>query len=181
MGESEAWRVHGSETLVSDLPYIHLRRDMVQRRADSNTHAYYVIEQSAWVQALAITADDKMVLVRQYRYGIDRSSLEVPGGYAEPDEDPRDAALRELLEETGYGGGDWAPLITLAPNPAMLTNWLHCFVGVGVERIAEPTLDENEDVTVELHPADSIDALIAGEQVVHALHAVSLFAYARSR
>jgi len=169
------WETLSSEYVVEDPPWMVLRRDMVRRRSGFE-HRYWLIEQGPWVQVLAVTSDDRLVLVRQYRYGIKLESLELPGGFGEDDE-PLVAAQRELREETGYGGGEWELLVRLSPNPAVLDNWMYCYLARGVERVADPEPEESEELHVELRGADEIPGLIVRGEIVHALHVASLLTY----
>src|SRR4051812_34321422 len=89
------------------------------------TKRFSLIDAVDWVNIIALTADEQVVLVRQYRVGIDALCLEIPGGMVDPGETPMEAAVRELREETGYSGGHWKQIGTIAPNPAIQNNWLH--------------------------------------------------------
>src|ERR1700722_17300592 len=79
-----------------------LRHERFRSRVSGRVHDFYVMHLADAVHAIALTPDDRMVLVRQFRAGSSRDSLEAPGGLLEPGEDPREAGARELLEETGY-------------------------------------------------------------------------------
>jgi 8-oxo-dGTP pyrophosphatase MutT (NUDIX family) len=102
--------------------------------------------------------------------------LELPGGFVGT-EDPIEAGRRELLEETGYGGGQWSLLLTVAPNPAILTNLNHWVLGEGVERLEDASPDEGEDLVLDLRPASSIRTLIDSGEIIHALHVGALLRY----
>jgi len=127
-----------------------------------------------WVNAVPITSDGQVVLVRQHRWGIDAPSLEIPGGIVDPGEDPIDAARRELLEETGYAGGHWEELGWVWPNPAIQDNRTWMYLARGVEPVAEPSPDSGEDITIELHSLDAVRELIADGTIAHSLAVVSL-------
>jgi 8-oxo-dGTP pyrophosphatase MutT (NUDIX family) len=176
---TEPWKTLTQEHVIQDPPWLTVRRDRIVTTRGVEIHPYWVIEQPSWVNVVAVTADDHVVLVRQFRYGIGEAHLEIPGGYAEPGEDPMTAAQRELAEETGFSGGEWAQLFKLAPNPALQDNWVYSFIARGVREAAAQNLDEGEDLTVELHHRSRLDDLIAHGRIVHALHVAPLLAYLR--
>jgi 8-oxo-dGTP pyrophosphatase MutT (NUDIX family) len=131
---------------------------------------YYINEYSTWANALALTTDRRVVLVRQYRHGIRAVHFELPGGVAEPGEEPLAAAQRELLEETGYGGGRWEPLTVLSANPALQTNLCHTFLATGVELKQSMNLDATEELTVRLVTIDELRRIVLEGEVIQALH-----------
>src|SRR6187200_1493558 len=92
------------------------------------TKRFSLIEAVDWVNVIALTPDEQVVLIRQYRVGTAKVCLEIPGGMVDPGEDAATAAARELVEETGYTSSRWELLGTVAPNPAIMTNTLHCYL-----------------------------------------------------
>ena len=129
----------------------------------------YVLESGHWVNVLALTPQQQVVLIRQYRFGTGEDTLEIPGGLVDPGETPFEAAQRELQEETGYGAQRWTPLGSVTPNPAFMTNRRHSFLAEGGQRVGPQQQDPGEDIAVELRPLEDIDALIASGQIHHAL------------
>src|SRR5262245_46105319 len=108
------------ETLVETWLF-RLRRERFRSVRSGKAHDYFVAELADGVHVIAVTPDDRMVLVSQFRAGSRRDSLETPGGLLEPGEDPGVAGARELLEETGYAGDAPESLGILRPNPALLS------------------------------------------------------------
>jgi 8-oxo-dGTP pyrophosphatase MutT (NUDIX family) len=106
-------------------------------------------------------------MVRQFRAGSRRDSLETPGGLLEPGEDPCVAGARELLEETGYAGDPPELLGTIWPIPALLSMRISTVVIRNARRTAEPRPDQNEELVVELVPLDDISALIQIGRIDH--------------
>jgi 8-oxo-dGTP pyrophosphatase MutT (NUDIX family) len=146
-----------------------LRRERFRSRLSGKVHDYYVAHLADGVHVIAVTPEQTVVLVRQFRAGSRQDSLETPGGLLEPGEDPCAAGARELLEETGYAGDPPEMLGTLRPNPALLSMRIATIVTRNARRIAEPKPDQSEEVTVELVPIEDIPALIASGRIDHAV------------
>ncbi len=146
-----------------------LRRERYRSRASGHSHDYFVIELADAVNVVALTPDRRLVLVRQFRAGSGRDSLETPGGLLGPDEDPLVAGARELLEETGYAGDPPRLVGTVWSNPSLLTSKSTTILIPDVRPVAEPHLDPGEEVVSELVPADAIPGMIRRGEIDHAL------------
>jgi 8-oxo-dGTP pyrophosphatase MutT (NUDIX family) len=140
------------------------------------------LEHPAWVNVVAVTADDRVVLVRQYRHGLGQVDFELPAGVVEADDaSPEAAARRELLEETGYGGGVWRPLCVTSANPGTHNNLTHSFLAVGVQPAAPPAPDVTEDIRCMTVPVADVVRLVRDGEVVQALHLAPLLRYLLTR
>ena len=125
---------------------------------------------------MALTPEDQVVLVRQYRHGIRQTVVELPAGTVEPsDASPLAAMQRELLEETGYAGETWRETGKLSPNTANHTNLTYCFVATGVSQIAEPVMDDTEQLETMLMPFTEIIDVASRGGLLQVLHTASLF------
>ena len=127
-----------------------------------------------WVSVVPVTEQGEIVLVRQYRHGIDAATLEVPGGMIDPGEEPAVAALRELREETGYGGGELVALGVSHPNPVLQNNRHYMFMVKGARPVGDQELDVGEFCDVVSLPAYEVRAQVRDGRISHALVALSL-------
>lgn len=173
---SERWRRLGGE-IVHDAGIFRLRRDAYEHDGQP-TRPFYILESNAWVNVVPVTPEGGIVLVRQYRHGIEESTLEVPGGLVdERDTDPAAAAVRELLEETGHAGKAPELLGVVSSNPAILTNRTHCFLVRDARPVGAPDPDPHEDVTVEVHPAARVREMVLNGEIHHSLSACALLLF----
>jgi len=173
MREIRAWQVLESDYLV-ERPWLKLRQDRVVTGHGAAIDEFHVLEVPAWACVCCVDESGALVLIRQYRHGIERVTLELPAGVIEPGESPLQGARRELFEETGYTSDDWAPLHTFAPEPARHTHLAHCFVARRARNTSPQSLDEVEDLEVETYPASELMRLIETGEVTHAVHVAAL-------
>lgn len=139
---------------------------------------FVVLDSKDWVNIIPITKDKKIVLIQQYRHGIDEITLEIPGGLIDPKEEPIDAAIRECIEETGYCSNETPILIgKVRPNPAFLTNYCYSFLWLNVEKKFEPKFDLNEEVEVVLKDLSEIEELIINGNINHSIVLNALLFY----
>lgn len=170
------WDVLSSEYLIRR-PWLTARRDTIRLPNGEVNDEFYVLEYPDWVNILAITKDGKFVFERQYRHGLGETRYEIPAGVIEEDEAPIDAAKRELLEETGYAGGEWTEFTTLSGNSSTTNNLSHCFLAVGVEKIDGQHLDRTEDIEVHLLTRDDVIGLLERDEIKQALMVAPLWKY----
>ncbi len=150
-------------------PIFTLRRDRLRAPRTGSEHDFYVLEAADWVNVVAITHDQHVVLVRQYRHGTATISTEIPGGVVEPGEQPLEAARRELLEETGFAADDWTALGVVEPNPAIQNNRTWTYLARGARKVADLHLDPAEEIDVDTVPLDRIPQMLRQGAISHAL------------
>ena len=159
-------------------PWLVLRQDHLRLPTGREIPEYWISEYPPWVNVVAVTTADEVVLIRQYRPGIDDVHFEIPAGVVDGgDTDFEAAARRELAEETGYGGGRWSALCTLSANPALTTNLTHSYLAEGVTPLGAAAPEATEDLRVHLVPVADIAALIDAQDMIQALHAAPLLRY----
>ena len=169
------WNVVSSQILLSN-PWLTLRADACVTAAGAKIDPYYVLAFPDWVHVVAVTKDDCLIMVRQYRHAAGAACLELPGGHVDAaDAGPEDAAKRELLEETGYRAGGLRRVATLHVNAASHTNLLHTCVATDLRLDADRILEAGEEgMTVELVPLSDILLPATVALVNQSMHVSSL-------
>ena len=171
----KVWETLSSEYLIQR-PWLTARRDVLRMPNGKVVPEYYVLEYPTWVNIIAITESDEYVLVRQYRHALDIVEYELCAGTMEAsDASPLEAAKRELLEETGYAGGEWTELTVLSANPTSMNNLNHTFIAKGVKKVSSQHLDETEEITVHLFSLEELVDLLRRDEMKQALMVAPLW------
>jgi ADP-ribose diphosphatase len=161
---------------VGDFRIFTLRSDRVISPRTQQEHDVYVIDCVNWVNVIALTPDQRLVMIEQYRHGSTTVELEIPGGMMDaPDASPAAAGARELREETGYEGDTPRLIGHVFPNPAIMSN--HCYT-VMVEncRCLHPVqFDHGEDLATRLVPVAEVPRLVADGKIKHSLVVAALY------
>jgi 8-oxo-dGTP pyrophosphatase MutT (NUDIX family) len=146
-----------------------LRTDRALSPRTNREHDFYILESSDWVNVIPLTNLNEIVLIRQYRHGIQGITLEIPGGIVEKGDSPEESARRELLEETGYCESEMILLGSVLPNPAFLNNRCYTYIARDVYRTKEQEQDDKEDIDVLIKPLDEVPRLIKEGEITHSL------------
>jgi len=163
---------------AGDFRIFTIRSELKTSPRTGRTHDFYIIDSVNWVNVIATTPDDRMVMIEQYRHGSNTVELEIPGGMMDAeDSSPVAAGLRELREETGYVGEKPQIIGQTFPNPAIMSNTCHtvlvenCRIEYAVE------FDHAEDLITRLVPVAEVPQLVAAGRIQHALVVVALYHY----
>lgn len=170
------WQVESSEYLHR-LPWFTVRKDAVRMQNGGFIPDYFVLEYPDWINVTAVTTDGQLVLIRQYRHGLGQVSYELCAGVVDPGEDPLPAAQRELLEETGFGGGTWELLMTLSANPGTHANLTYAYLATGVTLQQAQQLESTEEITVHVVSPERALQLLESGDIMQSLHAAPLLKY----
>jgi ADP-ribose pyrophosphatase len=174
------WKLIRRREVYSNAIFAVDAREMERRAAAGASGEFFVIKSSSWVNIVALTDDDEVVLVEQWRHAVSHPTLEIPGGGIDEDESPAEAARRELLEETGFSAREWRLLGEIEPNPAIHENRCFTYLALGATKTAEPQFDTHEHCVVHLRRFCDLERDVAGGRISHALVVVALY-YERLR
>lgn len=158
-------------------PWLKVRKDHIKQPSGLELDDFYVVETPDWVNVIAITEDGKNILEEQYRHGIQKVCIELPAGCVDRGETPLEAAKRELLEETGYGGGEWIPFGEYAPNTSGMTTMCYTFIAKGVKKVSDQHLEQSEDIRIRLTEQNTIKELLENNSINEAVMQAPLWRY----
>ncbi len=168
MTQLKNWRKTRSEA-GPDLLLFNARYDFMENPRNNKVMKRIVLETRDWVNVVAITPEDKIIFVKQFRFGSGNITTEIPAGLIDDNESSFNAAVRELKEETGYTTKNWQYLGNVEPNPAFLNNRCHHWLAKDVVKTNEPDLDEGEDIKVECYSFEHISQAIQSGEINHVL------------
>ena len=161
---------------LGDFRIFSIRSDQKISPRTDHAHDFFIIDCVNWVNVVAVTPDQQLVMVEQYRHGTNTVELEIPGGTMDPsDVSPVAAGLRELREETGYEAEQAQILGEIFPNPAIMSNTCYTVLAQNCRLQHAIQLDTGEDLLTRLVPVSEIPNLVAAGKIRHSLVVVALY------
>jgi ADP-ribose pyrophosphatase len=161
---------------VEDFKLFQIQKKQVRSPRTGETREVQAIQFVDWVLILPLTADEQVIMVHQYRHGIERICLELPGGLVDPaDDSSAFSAQRELLEETGYQADQIMLIGECYPQPAILSNKCFFYLAKNATKVQPPHLDSAEDIEIIKIPLKEIPAKIENKQIDHGMVLLAFF------
>ena len=169
-----SWKILDETTVIKD-SWIDMRASTCQLPGGMVIAPFYVNHLPDFAVVVAVTPEHRVIMVRQYRHGVEKVLLELPAGCIEAGEDPKDGAARELLEETGYKAGSLEFLFKIAPNASNCTSYAQCYLARNVFPAEPQNLDETEALEVVELEGEEVKRLLREGGVEQAVHVAALY------
>ena len=164
--------------VVGDYRVFQVRQDTKLSPRTGKPHEFFVIEAVNWVNVIAVTRDERLITVEQFRHGSGTTELEVPGGMIDHGDDtPMAAGARELREETGFEGDAPMALGQVSPNPAIMSNTCFTILVLNCEQKHGTAFDHTEELVTKLVPIGEIQDLVASGRIRHSMVIVALYLF----
>ena len=163
------WQVLGSRYEDAGLMLFEKRIDRLRNPRNGKVFERLVLESVDWVNVVALDANGRSLMIRQYRFGVGYTTLETPGGMVDPGEDSKTAAARELLEETGFASDNWSYLGAVEPNPAFHNHLCHHWLAQDVYRAQTQNLGDGESIALEFMTQEQVRVAVVSGELKHAL------------
>lgn len=168
------WKTLSSKYLSKHI-YFTAREDRCEMPNGQIVDPYFVVELPVSVCAMAITENNEVILLQQYRHPLKETILEIPGGFVDKGESSEKAMVRELLEETGYTFSTISFVARVAANPGVLDNYTDLYLATGGKKVAAQHLDASEEIEIKLFSVDAVREMLKKNEFKQALHATCLF------
>lgn len=162
------WELHQQHELLRT-PVVKVMSGPVVCKRSGRKKEFFHLDFPDWVNVVAVTPDERIVLVKQFRYGSRKSEIEIPGGMIDPGEDAIQAGCRELMEETGYSGESAEIIGRVCPNPAIQGNSCYTLLVRNAVRTGRQSMDEMEDIDCFLEPEGEVFGRISNGSIDHGL------------
>lgn len=164
-----------SSEYINRHQYFTARKDSYETGSGKIVDPYFVVELPTGAGAMALTQNNEVILIKQYRYPINEIMIEIPGGFIDAGEQPEVAIRRELLEETGYSFAEIHLLGETALNPGVLNNFTYMFLATGGVKTNAQKLDANEEIEIMLKPLEEVRQMLMRHEIKQSMHALCMF------
>jgi ADP-ribose pyrophosphatase len=164
-----------SSTYLSKHIYFTARQDRCERPDGHIVDPYFVVQMPPSVCAVAITNDNTVVMVKQYRHPIGETILEIPGGFIDGNEEVEKAIARELLEETGYEFLKFDYLGKITANPGVLDNYTYLYLARDGKKVSTQQLDNNEEIELVTIPLEELRRMMLQNEIKQSLHLACIY------
>jgi 8-oxo-dGTP pyrophosphatase MutT (NUDIX family) len=168
------WKMLSSKYVYKD-KWLQLRADSCEFPDGRIIEPYYIVELPDWCNTVVVTEDERIILVRQYRYPLGDATYELPGGVKEKGEEPLQAAKREMEEETGYTSDDMELLMSVSPNPAINDNTAYFFLAKNARPTKATNSDLFEDIDILSFSKEELWELMKANKLKHGVQIGPLF------
>lgn len=164
--EKENWQLLKSEEGI-EIPLFKIRYDFQKNKRNGKVIKALVLESQDSVNVIAVTPKQRILLVQQLRFGIQKETIELPGGLVDTGESHKQAAVRELQEETGFTSENWKYLGAVQSNPVFMNSKIHHWLALDVKQTAEIELDDGEAIDLLEIPIPKVQQLVQKEKIQH--------------
>lgn len=167
--QKSPWKLISKEKIL-DTPIFDISLEKAVCPRNGKTGGFYVFNIPDWVNIVALTGNNEIVMIRQFRHGTKTYEYEIPGGLIDPeDKSPAEAGMRELFEETGYTGDSPVIIGSVHPNPALQNNLCHTVFTKNARQISHPAMEDSEDIETLLIPVEQVWKMINHGEIRHGL------------
>ncbi|OUR96877.1 hypothetical protein A9Q84_11105 [Halobacteriovorax marinus] len=170
------WKTLSYELVLKSFVFKHFK---AKRESSSGEQVgnFDVLECPSWVNVVAFNERNQLILVSQYRHGVDDVTIESPAGVVDRGEEPLTAAIRELEEETGHTSSKWSHLGVVSANPAFLNNFCHIYLAQDCKKVSEQKLDALEEIEIIYESLDSVYEKMRSGEIHHSLFVAAMGLY----
>ena len=172
----DKWQINSTRKIFSS-HIVELEGRMSVNPRNGKEDEYYIASFPDWCNVIATTAKNEIILIKHFRHGSREFEIEFPGGCIDEGEKPVDAAVRELLEETGYQGDKASLIADFSPNPSFQTNRCFTVLIENVTKVSEQSLDEGEDIEIFKAKLDEIPMMIKNGQINNSMIVAAFYYY----
>ncbi|PJZ69264.1 ADP-ribose pyrophosphatase [Leptospira perolatii] len=173
--EQGLWK-QSNPRILNETPIFKLVANHTESPDGAVSKDFFHLQSKDWVNVIALTPENEIILIDQYRHGLHRYSLEIPGGIADKS-GILESAQAELKEETGFVSDDWEFLGKVSGNPAVFNNWCHTFIAKNVRSTGIRELDDSEQIRVFTYPLEKVPSLIEKQLLHHGMMVAALGMY----